>query len=70
MPSQFKIVGYSNDPRSSIVTPSITTIEQFPARIAKAVVDELLKILKEETANNTRPAPIVIPVQLVRRMST
>src|SRR5688572_1057181 len=44
VPSQLKIVGYSNDPRSSIVTPSITTIEQFPARIAKAVVDELLKI--------------------------
>ena len=71
VPSQLKIVGYSNDPRSSIVTPAITTIEQFPGRIATAIVDEVLKILKgdveENPVNNT---PTVIPVQLVRRMST
>ena len=71
VPSQLKIVGYSNDPRSSIVTPSITTIEQFPGRIAKAIVDELLKILKEDVEENTiNHVPIVIPVELVRRMST
>ena len=71
VPSQLKIVGYSNDPRSSIVTPAITTIEQFPGRIAKAIVDELLKILKGDVEENTvNHVPIVIPVQLVRRMST
>ena len=71
VPSQLKIVGYSNDPRSSIVSPAITTIEQFPGRIAKAIVDELLKILKGDVEENTlNHVPIVIPVQLVRRMST
>jgi LacI family transcriptional regulator len=71
VPSQLKIVGYSNDPRGSIVSPSITTVEQFPGRIAKAIVDELLKILtKEVDAQNLSSTPIVIPVQLVRRMST
>jgi len=71
VPSQLKIVGYSNDPRSSIVTPAITTIEQFPGRIAKAIVDELLKILKGDVEENTlNHVPIVMPVQLVRRMST
>ena len=71
VPSQLKIVGYSNDPRSSIVAPAITTIEQFPGRIAKAIVDELLKILKDDIDESTvNHAPIVIPVQLVRRMST
>lgn len=68
VPSQLKIVGYSNDPRSSIVTPSITTIEQFPGKIANAIVAELLKVLKKDTESNS--IPIVIPVQLVRRMST
>jgi LacI family transcriptional regulator len=71
VPSQLKIVGYSNDPRSSIVSPSITTIEQFPGRIAKAVVEELLKVLKKDIeAATSGGTPIVIPVELVRRMST
>ena len=71
VPSELKIVGYSNDPRSSIVTPAITTIEQFPGKIAKAIVDELLKILKSDTENGTvNNTPIIIPVQLIRRMST
>jgi LacI family transcriptional regulator len=71
VPSQLKIVGYSNDPRSAIVSPSITTIEQFPGRIANVIVQELLKVLKKETEpNDIRSSPIVIPVKLVRRMST
>jgi LacI family transcriptional regulator len=71
VPGELKIVGYSNDPRSSIVSPSITTIDQFPAQIGKAVVEEVLKILKngvEEIAVDA--PPIITPVQLIRRMST
>lgn len=71
VPGEFKIVGYSNDPRSSIVSPSITTIEQFPAQIAKAVAEEVMRILEngaEEIAVDA--APIITPVQLIRRMST
>jgi LacI family transcriptional regulator len=71
VPGELKIVGYSNDPRSAIVSPSITTIEQFPAQIGKAVAEEVLRILKngiEEIASDA--APIITPVQLIRRMST
>lgn len=71
VPAELKIVGYSNDPRSAIVSPSITTIEQFPAQIGKAVAEEVLEILKngvEEIAVDA--APIITPVQLIRRMST
>jgi LacI family transcriptional regulator len=71
VPGELKIVGYSNDPRSSIVSPSITTIEQFPAQIGKAVAEEVLRILKngsEEIAVDA--APVITPVQLIRRMST
>jgi len=71
VPGELKIVGYSNDPRSSIISPSITTVEQFPAQVGKAVAEEVLRILK----NGTDPiavdaAPIITPVQLIRRMST
>jgi LacI family transcriptional regulator len=71
VPGELRIAGYSNDPRSSIVSPSITTIDQFPGRIGKVVVTELLKILKngmEQIAIDS--TPIITPVELIRRMST
>jgi LacI family transcriptional regulator len=71
VPSELKIVGYSNDPRSAIVSPSITTIDQFPAQIGKVIVTELLKILKNGISNiEVESSPIITPVQLIRRMST
>jgi DNA-binding LacI/PurR family transcriptional regulator len=72
VPNELKVVGYSNDPRSSIISPSITTIEQFPTQIGKVIVTELLKILKK--GNTEKEAieysPIIMPVELIRRMST
>lgn len=71
VPNDLKIVGYSNDPRSAIVSPSITTVEQFPAQIGKVIVSELLKILKHGMYTAViDAAPIVTPVELIRRMST
>lgn len=74
VPAELKIVGYNNDPRSSIVTPSLTTIEQFPANIGRVAVTELMKILKNGVpgdANTLMDFPqIITNVELVRRMST
>jgi len=72
IPNELKVVGYSNDPRSSIISPSITTIEQFPTQIAKVIVVELLKILKKGTNEKVAVdySPIIMPVELIRRMST
>ena len=74
VPGELKIVGYSNDPRSSIVTPSMTTIEQFPANIGKIIVTELVKMLKEDTGNEAKTLAdfpqIITAVELIRRMST
>jgi LacI family transcriptional regulator len=71
VPGELRIVGYSNDPRSSIVSPAITTVEQFPGRMGKVIVAELLKLLKngvEQVAVDAEP--IITPVELIRRMST
>lgn len=66
-----RIVGYSNDPRSGIITPSITTIEQFPTNIGKVIVAEVLKLLKQDAETAVMESePIIIPVELIRRMST
>ncbi|MEP6750410.1 MAG: LacI family DNA-binding transcriptional regulator [Bacteroidota bacterium] len=72
VPGDLKIVGYSNDPRSSIVTPSMTTIEQFPMHTGKVIVTELMKILKRELnkKDSIEFPQITTAVGLIRRMST
>jgi LacI family transcriptional regulator len=74
VPETLRIVGYSNDPRAAIITPSITTIEQFPGSIGKVIVTEVLKLLKPGGENGTNGTtvtePIIVPVELIRRMST
>lgn len=70
VPDALRIVGYSNDPRAAIITPSITTIEQFPGSIGKVIVTEVLRLLKPNGENATVAEPIIVPVELIRRMST
>jgi LacI family transcriptional regulator len=70
VPDELRIVGYSNDPRAAIITPSITTIEQFPGSIGKVIVTEVLKLLKPNGENGNMTEPIIVPVELIRRMST
>lgn len=69
VPADLKIVGYSNDPRTAIITPAITTIEQFPNEVGKKIVEVLTDTLKYSTTDSIA-SPITIPVQLIRRMST
>lgn len=73
VPEELKIVGYSNDSRTEIIRPSITTIEQFPKKVGEKVVEELIKKLTEkteETDTAVQNEASIIPVQLIRRMST
>lgn len=73
VPSDLKLIGYSNDPRSAIVDPSITTIDQNIHKMADRVVHKILTLLDAE--NGTLPLPgkanrELVDVELVRRMST
>ncbi|MFT3946488.1 MAG: substrate-binding domain-containing protein [Agriterribacter sp.] len=70
VPAAFRIIGYSNDPRTSITSPSVTTIDQFPAYTGKVIVRELLKLLKNNSPVMTDQVPVITPVELIRRMST
>lgn len=72
IPEDLKIIGYSNDPRTSIITPSITTIEQYPHEVADKVAQTLIEAL-QRPASGTRATigdQVVCPVDLVRRMTT
>lgn len=73
VPEKLKIVGYSNDSRTEIIRPSITTVEQFPTLVGTKVVDELMKKLTKKTSEvetSVQNEVRTIPVQLIRRMST
>lgn len=71
VPADLKIVGYSNDPRSEIISPSITTIEQYPTQMGEKIVDVLMSLLQHKNLNQQElTAPMIIPVQLIRRLST
>jgi DNA-binding LacI/PurR family transcriptional regulator len=73
VPENLKIVGYSNDSRTEIIRPSLTTIEQFPIVVGTKVVKELIKKLKAKTTETDialESEVTTISVQLIRRMST
>ena len=72
IPEELKIIGYSNDPRASIISPPITTIDQHPDEMAHLVAYKLLNLLKDkharESADTNRKE--IVPVTMVRRMTT
>jgi len=72
IPDELKVLGYSNDPRTSIITPAITSIEQYPNEVADKVADTLIGALRRGSDQPLPEpgTPVVCPVDLVRRMST
>src|SRR5690606_25500749 len=46
IPDELKIIGYSNDPRAAIITPPITSIEQYPSAMADKVAQTLIGALQ------------------------
>lgn len=70
VPSQLKIVGYSNDPRGSIINPTITTIDQHPHIMAQNVRDVLLQAWLEQHTPQTTDRAVVTPVSLTIRESS
>lgn len=72
VPDELKIVGYSNDPRSSIVNPAVTTIEQFPDRVGLKAAETLLELIsgRGEQSVRARFKEVVVPVELISRASS
>lgn len=70
VPEDLKLVGYSNDPRSAIISPSITTVEQFPDQVGKKIVEVVIDLLKNAGDREVYLDPITIPVGLIKRNST
>ena len=70
MPEQLKIVGYSNDPRTEIITPAISSIDQYPATMAERIVAALMELIQAKHPPAYRHSQEIIPIQLVERASS
>ena len=71
IPADLKVIGYSNDPRASIITPPITTIEQFPNEMAQKVAQTLIAALDRKTFSSLALSKSqVCNVELIKRGTT
>ncbi|MCW3468045.1 LacI family DNA-binding transcriptional regulator [Chitinophaga nivalis] len=69
IPGQIKVVGYSNDLSSRIISPSLTTIEQSGYNMGQKAVETLVQLINhDETVKVTKN--YIFPVELISREST
>lgn len=69
IPEELKIIGYSNDPITAVITPGITTLDQFPAIFGRRLVETLMEILRSPASEQVLTVPVITPVELVVRSS-
>jgi len=69
IPDDLRLIGYSNDPVTAVVSPSITTIDQFPSLFGTRLVETLLEIIRNPKAYENMQ-PVITPVTLIAREST
>lgn len=70
IPGDLHVIGYSNDPITAVITPPITTIDQFPAIFGDRLVTTLMDMLAEGTDLLLDVPPVITPVELVIRSSS
>jgi len=69
IPEDLKVVGYSNDPITAIITPPITTIDQFPEVFGDKLVATLMEMLNGTGGDRAYAPPVITPVELITRIS-
>lgn len=70
VPEDIKIVGYSNDPRAEIITPTITSVDQFPALMGERVAAALLDLMQQPASTPQRYSEEIVPIELIERASS
>lgn len=70
IPQDLMLTGYSNDPRSEIITPAITSVEQFPYEVGGRAATLMMDLLQHKLKEDNRYASITIPVELITRASS
>lgn len=70
VPQELKVMGYSNDPRTMIITPPLTTIEQFPAEVGMKAARAAVDLVTQRITLAKTASPLVTPIRLIARSSS
>ncbi|MGE5943973.1 MAG: LacI family DNA-binding transcriptional regulator [Flavobacteriales bacterium] len=69
VPEDIALVGFTNEPFTSLVTPSITSVEQHSEQIGKVAAETLLKRLDSPNEKVTLNK-LILPAELIIRSSS
>lgn len=69
IPEDIAIVGFSNEPISSVIEPSLTTIDQSAFEMGKKAITLLLSRIKNKNENTETESIIMKPILLKRNSS-
>lgn len=69
VPEDMCLVGFGNEPFTSLVTPSITSVNQHSAQIGKSAAETFLHLVKKEELNQTLDK-IILNAELIERESS
>jgi len=70
LPEKLKISGYTNDPRSQIIEPTITSVEQFPYQVGEEAATLMLNLIQHKVELNKNYVSITTPIELIKRKSS
>ena len=69
IPEQIKVVGYSNDLSSRIITPSLSTIEQSGYNMGQKAASTIIQLINQDESIKVTKN-YVFPVELIQRESS
>ncbi|MCC9168196.1 LacI family DNA-binding transcriptional regulator [Pontibacter harenae] len=70
IPEDLKITGYSNDPRTQIIEPAITSVEQFPYEVGRQAASLMLELIQDKERYSKSFVSFTTPVELEKRASS
>jgi LacI family transcriptional regulator len=70
VPGKLKVVGYSNDPRTRIIEPAITSVEQFPLEVGEQAATLMVNLIRQKIKPGKSFVTLTTPIELVKRTSS
>ncbi len=70
IPSDLKLTGYSNDPRTQIIQPPITSVEQFPYEMGEQAAKLIMDLIRHKVKPGRSFISLTTPVEVITRESS
>ncbi|MBC3541227.1 LacI family DNA-binding transcriptional regulator [Rufibacter sediminis] len=70
IPDELLVAGYSNDPRSEIIEPAITSVEQFPYQVGEKAAALMMDLIQQKIKPEENYISLTTPVELKTRKSS